>query len=93
MFMEIAPAAINTHTSPQSGLTQEEARQRLDAFGPNTVPDTGVPLQILLEKFGAPISWGRPAFNPLANIASFRLCERVALRPTRRDARGHAVLK
>ncbi|MGA7327810.1 MAG: HAD-IC family P-type ATPase [Rhodomicrobium sp.] len=57
--MDIEPSAENaSHASPQSGLTDEEARQRLQAFGPNTLPDAGVhPLQMLLEKFWAPVPW------------------------------------
>ena len=40
------------------GLTSEEARYRLDKFGPNSVPDTSVhPLQMTLEKFWAPVPW------------------------------------
>jgi len=40
------------------GLTSEEARRRLDRFGPNAVPDTNVhPLQMILEKFWAPVPW------------------------------------
>ena len=40
------------------GLTSEEARHRLNKFGPNAVPDTSVhPLQMILEKFWAPVPW------------------------------------
>jgi len=41
-----------------TGLTTEEARRRLDQFGPNAVPDTAVrPLRRALTKFWAPVPW------------------------------------
>ena len=47
------------------GLTSEEARHRLNKFGPNAVPDTSVhPLQMILEKFWAPVPWMLEARNP-----------------------------
>ena len=57
--MEIAPSALNASPAGlQSGLTDEEVRQKLDAFGPNTVPDTSMhPMQMMLEKFWAPVPW------------------------------------
>jgi H+-transporting ATPase len=46
-----APAA-------STGLTTDEARSRLDKFGPNTVPDTAEhPLRRALMKFWAPVPW------------------------------------
>ena len=41
-----------------AGLTSDEARRRLEKFGPNAVPDTGMhPLRRALTKFWAPVSW------------------------------------
>jgi H+-transporting ATPase len=41
-----------------SGLTSEEARLRLEKFGPNAVPDTAVhPLLRALAKLWAPVPW------------------------------------
>jgi H+-transporting ATPase len=63
---------IATHTKPRlvaelaaaakddlpSGLTSDEARRRLEKFGPNAMPDTALhPLRMALEKFWAPITW------------------------------------
>jgi len=43
---------------PQSGLTDVEARRRLEKFGPNAMPDTSAhPLRSALEKFWAPVPW------------------------------------
>src|ERR1700729_3613248 len=40
------------------GLTRDEARRRLDKFGPNAMPDTSAhPLRMALEKFWAPVPW------------------------------------
>jgi H+-transporting ATPase len=40
------------------GLTSEEARGRLEKFGPNAVPDTALnPLRRALTKFWAPVPW------------------------------------
>ncbi len=40
------------------GLTSDEARGRLEKFGPNAVPDTSMqPLRMALEKFWAPVPW------------------------------------
>jgi len=42
----------------RNGLTSEEARRRLERFGPNAMPDTSVhPLRTALEKFWAPVPW------------------------------------
>ena len=44
--------------SPQNGLTSDEARRRLEKFGPNAMPDTALqPLRMALEKFWAPVPW------------------------------------
>src|SRR5580658_6752662 len=40
------------------GLTSNEARLRLQKFGPNAMPDTNVhPFRMALEKFWAPVPW------------------------------------
>ena len=40
------------------GLTSDEARRRLERFGPNTIPDTALhPLRSALAKFWAPVPW------------------------------------
>ena len=39
-------------------MTGDEARHRLEKFGPNTMPDTALhPLRMALEKFWAPVPW------------------------------------
>ena len=58
--MDTATPPLNpAKDAPTStGLTGEEARQRLDKFGPNTVADTSMhPLRRALEKFWAPVPW------------------------------------
>jgi H+-transporting ATPase len=41
-----------------AGLTSDEARRRLEKFGPNTIPDTALhPLRRALTKFWAPVPW------------------------------------
>src|SRR6202142_1780370 len=41
-----------------SGLTSDEARSRLEKFGPNAVTDTSSdPLRRALTKFWAPVPW------------------------------------
>src|SRR5208282_4095497 len=41
-----------------AGLTTDEARRRLEASGPNAVPDTAMrPLRRALTKFWAPVPW------------------------------------
>ena len=43
---------------PPTGLTSDEARRRLEKFGPNTIPDTALhPLRRALTKFWAPVPW------------------------------------
>jgi H+-transporting ATPase len=42
----------------KNGLTSDEARQRLEKFGPNAMPDTALhPLRIAIEKFWTPVPW------------------------------------
>ena len=58
---------MNASITPQSsvkdfplstGLTSDEARRRLEKFGPNAVPDTALhPLRRALTKFWAPVPW------------------------------------
>ena len=41
-----------------TGLTSDEARRRLEKFGPNAMPDTALhPLRMAIEKFWAPVPW------------------------------------
>ena len=41
-----------------AGLRSEEARRRLERFGPNAVPDTALhPWRRALTKFWAPLPW------------------------------------
>ncbi len=43
---------------PSTGLTSDEARRRLEKFGPNAMPDTPLhPLRRALTKFWAPVPW------------------------------------
>src|SRR5580698_10128638 len=47
-----------TNVPLPTGLTSDEARRRLQASGPNAVPDTAVrPLRRALAKFWAPVPW------------------------------------
>lgn len=42
----------------QTGLTSEQARERLKKFGQNTTPDVNThPLRMVAEKFWAPVPW------------------------------------
>ena len=44
--------------SPLGGLTSDEARRKLEKFGPNAMPDTSQhPLLMALRKFWAPVPW------------------------------------
>ena len=53
-----SPIAPVKDGPPSTGLTSEEARQRLEKFGPNTVADTSMhPLRRALAKFWAPVPW------------------------------------
>jgi H+-transporting ATPase len=43
---------------PLTGLTTDEARRRIEKFGPNAVPDTAMhPVRRALTKFWAPVPW------------------------------------
>ena len=47
-----------TDVGGQTGLTSDEARGRLEKFGPNAMPDTSAhPLRMAFEKFWAPVPW------------------------------------
>jgi H+-transporting ATPase len=51
-------SAADAKDGQPDGLTVEEARRRLEKFGPNAMPDTSVhPLRMALEKFSAPVPW------------------------------------
>ena len=51
-----SPSAGNL--AAQTGLTSDEARRRLEKFGPNAMPDTALhPLRMALDKFWAPVPW------------------------------------
>ncbi len=53
-----ANAALAVATNPQTGLTSDEVRWRLEKFGPNAMPDTtSHPMRMALEKFWAPVPW------------------------------------
>ena len=46
------------NAKPPTGLSSEEARRRLQAVGPNAMPDTSAhPLRRALGKFWAPVPW------------------------------------
>ena len=54
----MTPPSLAKDILPPAGLTSEEARQRLEKFGPNAVPDTALhPLRRALIKFWAPVPW------------------------------------
>ncbi len=47
-----------TRADLPSGLTSDEARRRLEKFGPNAMPDTALhPWRMAIEKFWAPVPW------------------------------------
>src|SRR6202167_5167663 len=53
-----AKSAAAAKDGLQNGLTSDEARRRLEKFGPNAMPDTALhPLRMAVEKFWAPIPW------------------------------------
>ncbi len=53
-----AKSANADKADPPTGLTGDEARRRLEKFGPNAMPDTNAhPLRMALEKFWAPVPW------------------------------------
>lgn len=54
----MTPQSPGEHGAPSAGLTSEEARRRVERFGPNTIPDTALhPLRRALAKFWAPVPW------------------------------------
>ena len=59
----VAPASSSPAVKPApdvapAGLTNEEARTRLEKDGPNAMPDTSAhPLRNALAKFWAPVPW------------------------------------
>ena len=54
----LAKSAAAAQDDRPSGLTRDEARHRLEKFGPNAMPDTTLhPLRMALEKFWAPVPW------------------------------------
>ena len=59
----VAPASNSPAVKPAldvvpAGLTNEEARTRLEKDGPNAMPDTSAhPLRNALAKFWAPVPW------------------------------------
>jgi H+-transporting ATPase len=53
-----ATSATAADVGLQKGLTSDEARRRVEKFGPNAMPDTSMhPLRMALEKFWAPVPW------------------------------------
>ena len=51
------PASLDPAGTPY-GLASEEARRRLQMFGPNALPDMAPsPLRMVAEKFWAPVPW------------------------------------
>ena len=51
-------SATDAKGGQPNGLTRDEARRRLEKFGPNAMPDTTLhPLRMALEKFWAPVPW------------------------------------
>jgi len=53
-----AKSGIATDLGQQSGLTNDEARQRLQKSGPNSMPDTSMhPFRNAIKKFWAPVPW------------------------------------
>jgi len=51
-------AANGAHGTSAGGLTADEARRRLEKFGPNAMPDTAVhPVRRALDKLWAPVPW------------------------------------
>src|SRR5487761_778089 len=54
----MTPQSSAKDAPPSTGLTSDEARRRLEKFGPNAVPDTALhPLRRALTKFWAPVPW------------------------------------
>ena len=54
----MAPQSSVKDAPPSTGLTGDEARRRLEKFGPNAIPDTSLhPARRALTKFWAPVPW------------------------------------
>ena len=54
----LAKSAAAANDGLPNGLTSDEARRRLEKFGPNAMPDTALhPLRMAIEKFWAPVPW------------------------------------
>ncbi len=54
----MTPPSSAKDVPPPAGLTSDEARRRLEKFGPNATPDTALhPLQRALTEFWAPVPW------------------------------------
>ena len=53
-----AGGVADVNAAAPTGLTSDEARRRLEQFGPNAMPETSVhPLRRAFEKFWAPVPW------------------------------------
>ena len=58
MDHQISPHSFVKEVPLSTGLTSDEARRRLEKFGPNAVLDTTLhPVRRALTKFWAPIPW------------------------------------
>jgi len=58
MVDPITPQSSAKDAPFATGLTSDEARRRIEKFGPNAVPDTALhPLRRALTKFWAPVPW------------------------------------
>ena len=58
MDYPMTPPTSAKDVPPSAGLTSDEARRRLEKFGPNAIPDTAPdPLRRALTKFWAPVPW------------------------------------
>jgi H+-transporting ATPase len=58
MDASITPQSSVKDSPLSTGLTSDEARRRLEQFGPNAVPDTALhPLRRALTKLWAPVPW------------------------------------
>ncbi len=58
--VSVSPAdpSASANTAAPAGLTGDEARRRLEKFGPNTIADTALhPLRMALEELWAPVPW------------------------------------
>jgi H+-transporting ATPase len=54
----LSTSANAADIGPPSGLTSDEARRRVEKFGPNAMPDTALhPWRMAIEKFWAPVPW------------------------------------